>query len=135
MNKVQMPKVILACLVVALVASTSVAVLALTSYNLVKPFTLQITASNCPLGVDAVNFAYVPETNTYSSVTLQVQNSGGSDTTATAYVYLKDSSGNIATGQVAQTFPAGASSVTVALTWTSGKTVADVTGGYIVLKP
>jgi hypothetical protein len=55
---------------------------------------------------------------------------------ATVHVILKDAGQNIvASGQLSQMFTQGATTVTVTLSWVSGKTVDAVSGGYITVQP
>jgi hypothetical protein len=136
MKTVQMPKWVVACLAVSTLASLCFAALALTSYTLVKPFTVSISTAPCPLSVQSLSFTYDPSLNQYTACNMQISNSASSTTTATVYVYLKNSSQTtIAQGQVTQTFNPGSTSITVSLTWAQGKTVDDVAGGYIVVQP
>ena len=135
MKTVQMPKWVAVCLAVSALASMCLAALALTSYTLVKPFTLTITTAPCPLSVNQISFAYEPSLNQYTSCSLQIAN-GGSPMAATVYVYLKNASDTtIAQGSLTQTFPSGNTNIVVALTWVNGATVDDVAGGYVVIQP
>ena len=135
MKTVQMPKWVAVCLAVSALASMCLAALALTSYTLVKPFTLTITTAPCPLSVNQISFAYEPSLNQYTSCSLQIAN-GGSPMLATVYVYLKNATGEtVANGSLTQTFPSGNTNIVVALTWLNGATVDDVAGGYVVIQP
>jgi len=135
MKTVQMPKWVAVCLAVSALASMCLAALALTSYTLVKPFTLTITTAPCPLSVNQISFTYEPSLNQYTSCNLQIANSG-SPMPATVYVYLKNASDTtIAQGSLTQTFPSGNTNIVVALTWLNGATVNDVAGGYVVIQP
>lgn len=136
MKTVQMPKWVAICLAMSVVATLCFTALALTSYTLVKPFTLAITTASCPFTVDSVSFSYDPDTNQYPQCTLTVSNTGTSSMSATVHVILKDAGQNIvASGQLSQMFTQGATAVTVTLSWVSGKTVDAVSGGYITVQP
>jgi hypothetical protein len=135
MKTIKMPKWVAVCLAVSALASMCLAALALTSYTLVKPFTLTITTAPCPLSVSQISFAYDPGLNQYISCSLQVANSG-SPMAATVYVYLKNASAvTVAQGSLTQTFPSGNTNIVVALTWLNGATVDDVANGYVVIQP
>ncbi|MGB9672487.1 MAG: hypothetical protein ACPLZY_05010 [Candidatus Norongarragalinales archaeon] len=136
MKTVQMPKWIAVCLVASVLASLCLAASAIINYTLVKPFTLTITTAPCPLTVESLSFAYDPAQNQYTSCTMQISSVASESTTATVYVYLKNSTqATIAQGQLTQSFSPGATTVTVTLSWVSGKTVEDLSGGYIVIQP
>jgi len=133
---VQMPRWVAICLAMSVVATLCFTALALTSYTLVKPFTLANATASCPFTVDSVSFSYDPETNQYPQCTLTVSNTGTSPMSATVHVILKDAGQNIvASGQLSQMFTQGATAVTVTLSWVSGKTVDAVSGGYITVQP
>ena len=134
MKSVQMPRWVVACLVIATMASLVLAVNAITNYTLVKPFTLTITTAPNPLSVEALTFNYNPTLNQWTSCTLQVKNSGTSPVTAVVYVYLKNDTSTIAQGQQSQTFNVGLTTITVTLTWAAGYTADSVTGGYVVIQ-
>ncbi|MGB9672191.1 MAG: hypothetical protein ACPLZY_03490 [Candidatus Norongarragalinales archaeon] len=136
MKNVQMPKWVAACLAISVLAALCLAGYALTSYTLLKPFTLTITTAPCPLTVDNLNFAYDPALNQYTSCTMQVSSTSASSLTATVYIYLKNSTqATIASGQLTQTFTPGSNALTVPLTWLPNENVGNLAGGYIVIQP
>jgi len=133
---VQMPRWVAAFLVIATMSSLMLAAFAITSYTLVKPFTVSITTAPCPLSITSMSFTYDPNLNQWTSCTVQINNPTTSPVSATVYVYLKNATAStIAFGQHAQTFPAGNTVVTVALNWVEGATADDVAGGYAVIQP
>lgn len=136
MNMLVVPRWVAVCLAVSILSAVGYSAYALTSYTIIKPFTLTLTTAATPFDISSVNFAYDPGTNQYPSCTLSIVNSGSQSVTATVYVYLKNATGStVANGQLTQAFSPGTITVTVTLTWASGKTVADVAGGYIVIQP
>ena len=136
MKTVQMPKWVAVCLAVSTLAMLLFAAYALTSYTLLKPFTLTINTASCPLTIDNLSFAYDPSQNQYTSCTMQVSSSSATSLTATVYIYLQNSTKTtIASGQLTQAFNPGTNAVTVPLSWVSGENVGDVAGGYIVIQP
>ncbi|MEM3361432.1 MAG: hypothetical protein QXZ02_08115 [Candidatus Bathyarchaeia archaeon] len=136
MKTVQMPKWVAVCLALSALASLSLAALALTSYTLVKPFTVSVTTAPCPLTVQSLSFTYDPSQNQYTQCSMDISNSQASPVSATVYVYLKDSTQqNIAQGQLTQTFNSGVTAISISLTWVSGKTADNVAGGYVVVQP
>lgn len=136
MKTVQVPRWVAAFLVIATMSSLMLAAFAITSYTLVKPFTVSITTAPCPLSITSMSFAYDPDLNRWISCTVQINNPTTSPVTATVYVYLKNATANtIASGQHAQTFPAGNTVITIALNWAEGATADDVAGGYAVIQP
>ena len=137
MKTVEMPKWVAVCLAVSAIASLCFTALAITTYTLVKPYTLTITATECPLTVETIDFNYDPELNQYTYCTMEIFNSGATPITATVYVYLKNASQSIiAQGSSTNlTFNPGVSPSTVVLTWTQNNIVANVAGGYVVIQP
>ena len=136
MKNMEMPKWVAVCLAASALAMLCFAAYALTSYTLLKPFTLTITTAPCPLEVASLSFTYDPAQNQYTSCAMQVSSSSASPLTATVYVYLKNSNQTtIASGQLTQQFNTGTNSLTVPLSWASGETVGNVAGGYIVIQP
>jgi len=93
MKTVEMPKWVAVCLALSVIASLCFTALAITTYTLVKPYTLTIIATECPLTVETIDFNYDPELNQYTYCTMEIFNSGA--TPITVYVYLKNASQSI----------------------------------------
>jgi len=112
---------------------------AATEYSIVKPFAATLTFTEPVLKVEAVDFGayFDPDTNQYTSCDVTVKNyDTGAAHSGTVYVYLYDASGNeVASGQLSfdPLSPNAQVTLTVSLTWVSGKSLDDVASGRVVV--
>ena len=132
MKTVMMPRWVALCLALMTVSMSVFAVSgAIMQYTLIKPYVMDIAVVGSKLVVDSFILNYDPATNQYSNCAVQIRNTHTSDLTGTVYVYLYNGTQvNIASGQYSGTFSAGSvQTLTIPLTWISGMTVVNVTGG------
>jgi len=112
---------------------------AATEYSIVKPFAATLTFTEPVLKVEAVDFGayFDPDTNQYTSCDVTVKNyDAGAAHSGTVYVYLYDASGSeVASGQLSfdPLSPSAQVTLTVSLTWVSGKSLDDVASGRVVV--
>jgi hypothetical protein len=129
-------KTLLTLLLATIIAfSVGVAVGQITSFTVVKPYLVQISTTTPKLQVNAISLTYDASANQYLSASVTVANTDAANPhSGTVHVVLKDASGvTIASGSQSTDSIAASSSasITVSLSWTSGKTVADVTSGLV----
>ena len=137
MKTVMMPRWVALCLALMTVSMSVFAVSgAIMQYTLIKPYVMDIAVVGSKLVVDSFILNYDPATNQYSNCTVQIRNTHTSDLTGTVYVYLYNGTKfNIASGQAEYTFSAGTvRTLTIPLTWVSGKTAEDVMGGRVAVQ-
>jgi hypothetical protein len=108
--------------------------------TLLKPSLFDVQAKAVPVTVTSLKFLNLdPKTKTYSSLQVALQNNDNANSyTVNVYVTLYDSSGNtVASGSyTGVALGTGASAtISVPLTWATGKTVADVATGSIIVEP
>ena len=132
------PAWIVLCLVVFTASITVAFALGVTSIQVTKPFTTNLTFSSTLLQVNSATFGgYSSATNQYATCTVGVQNFATSGSaTPTVQIDLFDGSSNIvAQGSTAGGALAtgGTANIVVNLTWTSGKTLNDVASGIIAV--
>lgn len=134
MKNVVVPKWVLISLVVSLISMTCLTLVsAITSYTLVKPFVVNITVQPNPFIVDALSFAYDPNTNRYTTCTVTITNSGAAQN-GLIHVQLNNAEGTaIATGDYSGNIASGQSQIQVSLSWTGTATVSDVAGGWVTV--
>jgi len=132
-----MPRWVALCLALMTVSMSVFAVSgAIMQYTLIKPYVMDIAVVGSKLVVDSFILNYDPATNQYSNCTVQIRNTHTSDLTGTVYVYLYNGTKfNSASGQAEYTFSAGTvRTLTIPLTWVSGKTAEDVMGGRVAVQ-
>jgi len=114
--------------------------IAQTVLTLLKPSIFDVQAKAVPVTVTSLKFLNLdPKTKTYSNLQVALQNNDNANSyTVNVYVTLYDSSGNtVASGSyTGVALGTGASAtISVPLTWSTGKTVADVATGSIIVEP
>jgi len=112
---------------------------AATEYSIVKPFAATLTFTEPMLKIESVEFSpyYNATLDQYTSCDVTVKNYDTSTAhSGTVYVYLYDAAGDVvASGQLSfdPISPSGQVTLTVTLTWVSGKSLDDVASGRVVV--
>jgi len=135
-NRKVVPVWVALCLALFSAGAVTFAVAQLATITFNKPYVVKIAFNNPQLKVESARLdAYNVTSNRYGSIVVQLKNYYTSgQTSGTVYVSLFDADGKIvASGSaVSVAVPAGETrSVSVLLTWQTGKTMGNVGSGRI----
>jgi hypothetical protein len=108
---------------------------AITSYVLFKPYVVGIIMSNSLVQVKSLSFSYNQTSARWNIATVEIINNDTIARSGTIGVFLYDSSSTIASGTATYTNLGSNSivSISITLSWTSGKNVTDITSGKVVV--
>ena len=137
--KVRLPKLTLQSLLIAmigLVALIGGAIAAsLTAVTITKPLVIEINVQEPSLQATDIQFNFNATSMRYDSVDITIERIGGGLYSAEVTVTLVDAANaTVASGSVTVSNYSSGSTVTIVLSWESGKTVTDVAGGTIVIE-
>lgn len=135
-KNVTLPTEVLALIIIVVASSVTFTVAAaMTEYAFIKPYVANAVFQEPNLKTEDVTFTFDATQVIYPNVQLTVKNYGTASATATIHVYLYEGGNTIASGQGGITVDADATNtVTVGLSWSSGKNATNVESSRIVVK-